>query len=142
VHPNSLSFHHLGVACNSEAFARGTERQNLELLGYFPEGEEWLDEQLGMRGQFMVGGSGTGAPRVELVAPYGDQSPVQSWLKQGVKLYHLGFIAHDVSAEIERLRAQRAKLMFPPTPAVAFANRRVAFVMLPNFLLVEIIEKG
>jgi methylmalonyl-CoA/ethylmalonyl-CoA epimerase len=54
----------------------------------------------------------------------------------------LGFMASDLSAEIERLRAQRAKLMFPPTPAVAFGNRRVAFVMLPNLLLVEIIEKG
>lgn len=133
----------MGVACNAEAFARGTERQNLDLLGYYPEGEEWLDEKLGMRGQFMVGGSGgAGAPRVELVAPYGEQSPVKSWLRQGVKLYHLGFIAADLPAEIERLRAQRAKLMFPPTPAVAFGNRRVAFVMLPNFLLVEIIEKG
>ena len=139
---DSLLFHHVGLACRPEAFARGTEHQNLDLLGYYPEGEEWLDEKLGMRGQFMVGGSGAGVPRVELVAPYGDQSPVQSWLKQGVKLYHLGFIAPDLSAEIERLRAQRAKLVFPPTPAVAFANRRVAFVILPNSLLVEIIEKG
>jgi methylmalonyl-CoA/ethylmalonyl-CoA epimerase len=142
VHTNSLLFHHVGVACHAEAFARGTERQNLDLLGYYPEGEEWLDEQLGMRGQFMVGGSGAGAPRVELVAPYGEQSPVKSWLSQGVKLYHLGFIADDLRTEIERLRAQRAKLMFPPTPAVAFGNRRVAFVMLPNSLLVEFIEKG
>ncbi len=142
MHTSNLLFHHVGVTCNSEAFARGTERQNLDLLGYCPEGEEWVDERLGMRGQFMVGGSGAGAPRVELVAPYGDQSPVKSWLIQGVKLYHLGFIATDLSVEIERLRAQRAKLMFPPTPAVAFGSRRVAFVMLPNFLLVEIIEKG
>jgi methylmalonyl-CoA/ethylmalonyl-CoA epimerase len=142
VHTNSLLFHHVGVACNSEAFARGTERQNLDLLGYHPEGEEWLDERLGMRGQFMVGGNGGGAPRVELVAPHGDESPVKSWLTQGIKLYHLGFVATDLSVEIERLRAQRAKLMFPPTPAVAFGNRRVAFVMLPNLLLVEIIEQG
>jgi methylmalonyl-CoA/ethylmalonyl-CoA epimerase len=142
VHTNSLLFHHVGVACHAEAFERGTERQNLDLLGYYPEGEEWLDEQLGMRGQFMVGGSGAGAPRVELVAPYGEQNPVKSWLRQGVKLYHLGFIADDLPTEIERLRAQRAKLMFPPTPAVAFGNRRVAFVMLPNSLLVEIIERG
>ena len=141
MHTNSLLFHHVGVACNAEKFARGTERQNLDLLGYYPEGEEWLDERLGMRGQFM-GGSGAGAPRVELVAPFGEQSPVKSWLRKGVKLYHLGFTATDLSAEIERLRAQRAKLMFPPTPAVAFGGRRVAFVMLPNFPLVEIIEKG
>lgn len=140
MHTNKLLFHHVGVACHREAFARGTERQNLDLLGYYPEGEEWVDGQLGMRGQFMVAGGG--APRIELVAPYGDQSPVKSWLSQGVKLYHLAFLVTDLSAEIERLRAQRAKLMLPPTPAAAFGNRHVAFVMLPNLLLVEIIEKG
>ena len=114
MHTNNLLFHHVGVACNSEAFAHGTERQNLVLLGYHLEGEEWLDERLGMRGQFMVGGDGGGAPRVELVAPHGDESPVKSWLTQGIKLYHLGFVATDLSVEIERLRAQRTKLMFPP----------------------------
>ena len=85
---------------------------------------------------------GDGAPRLELVAPHGDQSPVKSWLEQGVKLYHLAFLATDLIAEIERMQEQRAKLMFPPTPAVAFGGRQVAFVMLPNLFLVEIIEKG
>lgn len=142
MHINKLLFHHVGVACSSEAFARGTDRQNLDLLGYTPEGDAWVDERLGMRGQFMVAGSGSGAPRVELVAPHGTESPVRSWLSQGVKLYHVAFLASDFSAEIEHLRAQRAKLMFPPTPAVAFDNRHVAFVMMPNLLLVEIIENG
>ena len=140
MHTNSLLFHHVGVACNPEAFTRGTERQNLDLLGYSPEGEEWADEHLGMRGQFMVGGSG--GPRVELVAPHGEHSPVESWLRQGTKLYHLAYLAADLRAEIERLQARRAKLMLPPTPAVAFENRRIAFVMLPNLLLIELIEKG
>ena len=81
------------------------------------------------------------APRVELVAPHGDKSPVLSWLKQGVKLYHLAFVASDLWSEIARLRSQRAKMMLPPTPAVAFNNRHVAFLMLPNQLLVEVIEK-
>ena len=137
---NNLVFHHVGVASNSAAFTRGTDRQNLELLGYSSEGEPWVDERLGMRGQFMI--AGNGAPRVELVVPHGDHSPVESWLKQGIKLYHLAFLATDLFAEIERMQAQRAKLVFPPTPAVAFDSRRIAFVMLPNLLLVEIIEKG
>lgn len=136
---NNLLFHHIGVACHPGAFAQGKERQNLDLLGYKPEGDEWLDERLGMRGQFMVA---EGAPRVELVAPHGDESPVLSWVKQGVKLYHLAFTTSNLSVEVERLNAQRAKMMFPPTPAVAFDNCRVAFLMLPNFLLIEVIEKG
>jgi methylmalonyl-CoA/ethylmalonyl-CoA epimerase len=133
-------FHHVGVACDPEAFAHGTERQNLDLLGYYPEGEEWVDRRLGMRGQFMIA-EGVGAPRLELVAPHGNQSPVTLWLERGIKLYHLAFLATDLSAEIKRLREHRAKLMLPPTPAVAFGDRLVAFMMLPNLLLIELIEK-
>ena len=138
MYTNKLLFHHIGVACEARAFARGKERQNLDLLGYQAEGDDWVDERLGMRGQFMVAEE---APRVELVAPHGDKSPVLSWLKQGVKLYHLAFVASDLWSEIARLRSQRAKMMLPPTPAVAFNNRHVAFLMLPNQLLVEVIEK-
>lgn len=140
MHTDRLLFHHIGVACRPDALAQGAEREKLDLLGYCPEGEEWTDDRLGMRGQFMVAGH-AGAPRLELVAPYGSQSPVTSWLERGIKLYHLAFLATDLSAEIERMRKHRAKLMLPPTPAVAFGGRHVAFVMLPNLLLVEVIEK-
>lgn len=140
MHTNRLFFHHIGVTCRPEALANGAERQNLNLLGYCPEGDEWVDERLGMRGQFMVA-DGAGAPRVELVAPHGAQSAVTPWLERGIKLYHLAFLATDLSAEIKRMREHRAKLVLPPTPAVAFSNRHVAFVMLPNLLLIEMIEK-
>jgi methylmalonyl-CoA/ethylmalonyl-CoA epimerase len=82
----------------------------------------------------MVAGD-AGALRLELVAPYGSRSPVTSWLERGIKLYLLAFLATDLSAELERMRKHRAKLMLPPTPAFAFGGRHVAFVMLPNLLL-------
>jgi methylmalonyl-CoA/ethylmalonyl-CoA epimerase len=140
VHINRLLFHHIGLACRREGLTHGTERRNLDFLGYCPEGEEWVDDRLGMRGQFMIA-EGAGAPRLELVAPHGEQSPVTPWLERGIKLYHLAYLATDLSAEIELMRERRAKLMLPPTPAVAFGNRHVAFVMLPNLLLIELIEK-
>jgi methylmalonyl-CoA/ethylmalonyl-CoA epimerase len=140
VHTDRLVFHHIGVACHPDALAQGTEREKFELLGYCPEGEEWTDDRLGMRGQFMVANA-IGAPRMELVAPYGSHSPVTSWLERGIKLYHLAYLASDLSAEVELMRERRAKLMLPPTPAVAFDGRKVAFVMLPNRLLVEVIER-
>jgi methylmalonyl-CoA/ethylmalonyl-CoA epimerase len=133
-------FHHIGLACRHEALTDGSERRNLDLLGYRSEGEEWVDDRLGMRGQFMIA-KGVGAPRLELVAPYGEKSPVTPWLERGIKLYHLAYLATDLSAEIENMRDHRAKLMLPPTPAVAFGNRHVAFVMLPSLLLIELIEK-
>ena len=138
MHRDRLLFHHIGIACRRDALAHGAERETLDLLGYCPEGEEWADDRLGMKGQFMVG---AGAPRLELVAPYGSHSPVTSWLERGIKLYHLAFFATDLSAELGRMRERRAKLMLPPTPAVAFGGRHVAFVMLPNLLLIEVIEK-
>lgn len=134
-----LVFHHIGVACHPDALAQGTEREKLELLSYRREGEEWVDDRLGMQGQFMVAPH-AGAPRLELVAPYGSQSPVTSWLERGIKLYHLAYLVTDLSVELERMRDHRAKLMLPPTPAVAFGGRHVAFVILPNLLLIELIE--
>ncbi len=140
MHGDRLTFHHIGVACHPDALTHGAEREELDLLGYCLEGEEWADDRLGMRGQFMVAAD-AGAPRLELVVPYGDRSPVTSWLERGIKLYHLAFLATDLSAELDRMRKHRAKLMLPPTPAVAFGGRHVAFVMLPNLLLIEMIEK-
>ncbi|MGA9990106.1 MAG: VOC family protein [Terriglobales bacterium] len=141
VPPDSLLFHHIGVACHPDATTQGAERAKFELLGYRCEGEEWTDERLGMRGQFMTAADSE-APRLELVAPYGSQNPVTLWLERGVKLYHLAFLATDLSAELERMRTNGAKLMLPPTPAVGFGGRKVAFVMLPNRLLVELVESG
>jgi methylmalonyl-CoA/ethylmalonyl-CoA epimerase len=140
VPPDTLLFHHIGVACHPDALSQGAERKKFELLGYGCEGKEWTDERLGMRGQFMTSGD-SGAPRVELVAPYGSQNPVTLWLERGVKLYHLAFVATDLSAELDRMRTNGAKLMLPPTPAVGFGGRKVAFVMQANLLLVELIEK-
>jgi methylmalonyl-CoA/ethylmalonyl-CoA epimerase len=136
-----LVFHHIGIACLPEHFARGKEREELGLLGYSPEGKEWTDERLGMKGQFLIAAH-TGAPRMELVAPHGNSSPVTSWLERGVKLYHVAYLVENLSAEIERMRKNRAKMMLAPTPAVAFGGRNIAFLVMPNRLLIELIEKA
>ena len=135
-----LVFHHIGLACQADEFNQGKEREQLALLGYRPEGEEWTDDRLGMRGQFLVA-TESGAPRMELVAPHGSHSPVSPWLERRVKLYHTAYLVTDLSLEIDRARHNRAKLVLAPTPAIAFEDRRIAFLILPNFLLVELIEK-
>jgi xylulokinase len=40
---------------------------------------------------------------------------------------------------IDALRAQRAKVAVAPVPAAAFGGREIAFLMLPNRLLIELI---
>ena len=54
-------------------------------------------------------------------------------------MYHLGYCVRALADAIEHMRACGGKLIMPPTPAVAFAGREIAFVMLPNRLLVELI---
>jgi len=64
------------------------------------------------------------------------------WLKTGAKLYHLAYLVPDFNAEISRLKSQGAKTVVQPVPAVAFNNRLITFLMLPNMMLVELIAES
>ena len=82
------------------------------------------------------------SPRLELLEPLDPASPgvLSPWLKRDVKFYHLAYLVAHLPAAIEGLRALRAKLVVPSTPAVAFGGRDIAFVMLPNRSLIELIS--
>ena len=131
---DGLEFHHVGVACASIA----SEAERLAILGYRQEGEVFVDPRQGVRGIF-VGGQ---HPRLELLEPYGESGTLSPWIAAGVKLYHLAYLTGDLHASVERLRAQRGKVVSPPAPAVAFEGREIAFVMLPNRLLVELVTRA
>jgi len=132
-----LQFHHIGLACRDFA----AEQRALETLGYRAESPVYDDPGLGIRCQFLTLPESAGAPRLELVAPLPGSTVLDPWLKQGTKLYHLAFFTDDLDRALADLQAQRGKIVVPPTPAVAFAGKRVSFVMLPNMLLSELIEQ-
>jgi methylmalonyl-CoA/ethylmalonyl-CoA epimerase len=127
-------FHHVGVACADIA----SERGHFEALGYVPEGAPFEDRRQGIRGMFMAGQS----PRVELLEPLGatTNGVLSPWLGQGVKLYHLAYVVPHLPDAIAALRARRGKLIVAPVAAVAFDGRNIAFLMLPNRLLIELIS--
>lgn len=127
-----LRFHHVGVACRSLE----RERATFAILGYAPEGDAFEDPIQRVRGQFLVGAG----PRLELLEPLGDGSPVVPWLEKGVKYYHQAFETDALRDALDGLRADGAKLVAGPVPAVAFANREIAFLMLPGLVLVELIQ--
>ena len=126
-----LQFHHVGVV--SINIARETEQ--LAVLGYRPEGAEFVDPLQGVRGLFLGGQS----PCLELLSPLATQGVLEPWIKSNIKLYHLAYQTPDLSQAISELRRCGAKLVVDPVPAVAFSGRQIAFVMLPNMLLVELI---
>jgi methylmalonyl-CoA/ethylmalonyl-CoA epimerase len=126
-------FHHIGIACRSF----NLEQRQLEFLGYKQESPDVHDAAQRVHVRFLVGGG----PRLELVRGDGRPGPLSSWLKSGFKMYHMAYEVDCIEEAIERLVGGGAKLLMSPVPASAFAGRRIAFVMLPNMILVEIIEK-
>ena len=129
-----LEFHHVGVACTDIH----AEAARLAPLGYAIEGRPFVDERQGVRGMFLGGQS----PRLELLESLGctDVGLLSPWLKEDTKLYHLAYLTRNLAQAIERIRAARAKLVVEPVPAVAFGGRDIAFLMLPNRILIELVE--
>ncbi|HZR01625.1 MAG TPA: VOC family protein [Burkholderiales bacterium] len=129
-----LTFHHVGVAClDVEAEAR-----TLSMVGYRSENAAFVDPVQGVKGLFLTGP----LPRLELLQPIDPavEGVLTPWLRAGHKMYHLAYETHDLEDMIETLRRSRAKLVTEPVPAVAFQGRRIAFLMLPNGMLLELIS--
>jgi methylmalonyl-CoA/ethylmalonyl-CoA epimerase len=131
---SGFTFHHVGVACTNIT----TEAAQFAVVGYVAEGEPFEDPIQGVRGLFMAGQS----PRVELLEPMGTISSgvLAPWLAKGIKLYHFAYFVPRLAPAIDAMRARRGKLVVAPVPAVAFGGRPIAFVMLPNRLLIELIS--
>jgi methylmalonyl-CoA/ethylmalonyl-CoA epimerase len=127
-----LRFHHIGMACTD----LDAETRRLAILGYRPEGEDFTDLNQGVHGRFLGGQ----APRLELLIQLAGNSVLAPWLINNIKMYHLAYETDDLEDAITKLCSQKSKLVVPPVPAIAFDNRQIAFVMLPNMLLVELIS--
>lgn len=128
-----MNFHHIGVACKNldgEA-ARWVE------LGYVQEGLDFADPVQGIIGRFLIGGG----PRLELLVGSSKDSVLSPWLNGGVKMYHMAYEVAVMDEMIAKLRESGAKVMVKPVPAVAFGGRSIAFLLLPNMMLVELIQQ-
>ena len=55
-------------------------------------------------------------------------------------MYHQAYTTRDIHATMEELLSQRARIIVPPTPAVAFDNRHICFLILPSMSLIELIQ--
>jgi methylmalonyl-CoA/ethylmalonyl-CoA epimerase len=81
------------------------------------------------------------APQIELVEPAGEDSPVLEFLKRGGGLHHLCYEVGDLDLHIQQMRAGRSMLARAPLPAVAFDGRRIGWMLTPDRLLVEYLER-
>ena len=129
---DGLVFRHIGLACRD----MGRDRRDHELLGYRAEGDVFTDPTQRIRGLFMT----LGPMRIELLEPLDETSPVNAYLKRGIKIYHECFECRNIEQTIVELQQGGARVASPPKPAVAFDHRKIAFLMLPSQLLIELIE--
>lgn len=85
--------------------------------------------------------SSAGDALIELVEPAEGGSPVAQFLRKGGGLHHLCYEVEDLAACLKAARLQAAVVVRRPLPAVAFANRRVAWVLTKQKLLLEYLEQ-
>jgi len=89
---------------------------------------------------------------LEVLEPVDERSAVYNFLKKtGGGLHHLCFEVDDIEQVSKRLEVQGFKMVSPPTDCTAYDENlgrvcegvtRISFFLLPNRLLIELIEKG
>ena len=78
---------------------------------------------------------------LEFVAPDGPGSKLTATTKRGGGLHHLCYSAAWLEEAIEHLEANGMKLFSDPKPAVAFAGRRICWLLGADQLPIELVER-
>jgi methylmalonyl-CoA/ethylmalonyl-CoA epimerase len=80
------------------------------------------------------------APQIELVEPAEERSPVVRFLEMGGGLHHICYEVPDIDAQLKYMRSEGGVVIRGPRPGVAFDNRRIAWVLSREKLLIEYLE--
>jgi len=119
------AFHHVGLGVNS-----------IESLS--SESTPVEDPIQKVRVAFIVLNGTT----IELIEPVGEDSPVRQGLEKGSKLLDLCYTVPDIDSALEHSRKFGFRCIHKPVPAVAFDNRRIAWVFSLQYGLVELLEEA
>lgn len=126
-----MKFHHVGLATNCIK----TELDIYRKLGCNSISEIYEDKNLGVKVCFVD----LAGLYIELVEPLEKNSPVDNYLKKGVRMYHKCFIAPSMNFIHEKMRNLDAIMVSPPKPAIAFGGKEVVFYFLRNKDLIEFV---
>ena len=126
-----MRLHHIGVACrdiSGEIAAISRLHEVMECTGILFDKAQNADLAL------LTLKDGT---RIELIGG----PAVDTLLKRNITYYHLCFEVADIDSEIDRLTKEGAKLLSPPTPAVLFGGRKVAFLHV-SYGIIELLSQN
>lgn len=129
-----LEFDHIGVVVSDLAEGRRLIEGTLPVVA---STRAFDDPVLGVSVQFY---RDRGGVIFELIAPYGDESPVRNTLAQAHRLNQLAYRCPDLEDAARTLRKGRAIPLGAPAPALAFDNALVQFFWSPLGHVIELIE--
>lgn len=128
-------FHHVGVAVRNLQDAIPSYQK---LFGYKLISGPFDDPIQNVSVCFLSrGGTDT---VIELVAPLGPNSPIDGTLKKGGGTYHVCYEVAGIQAAIAHMTEHGSFLLSGPVPAMAFAMRKIAWLLTETSLLVELVE--
>jgi methylmalonyl-CoA/ethylmalonyl-CoA epimerase len=130
-----LKFHHFGLATQDEKSAQSF----LSKLGY-EIGKKIFDPCQSVDLTLCHHES---HPDVELVSSSKEKGPLESILKNNHCLtYHHCFTCYSIAQVLEQLNRDQIHFISisPPKPAVLFNNRKVAFIFVQGFGLLELLH--
>lgn len=129
-----FEFHHIGVATQDiEKTAR------YYLSAGFVMSDTVIDPIQKVKITFL---SKDGMPRIELLEPAADDSPVTKILqKSGTGPYHFCYEVINMNEAIKQLKNKRFLPLFKPVQAIALENRYICFLYNTDVGLIEILEK-
>ncbi len=128
-----FEFHHIGVATKDIE----KEFKSYAMLGYSKEDYFSGDINQGVKGLFIIANN---QPRLELLQNLENSSTLNYWLKQGVKMYHFGYLVKDIEKAFEIFTTKlRAKIVSPMKESQYF-GKRICFLVFNNMFMIELIE--
>ena len=131
-----MKFNHIGLFVTDLDIGRSKLCSMLPITDISPIIE---DPGIKVRIQFCTDDSGI---RYELVAPWGENNPVQGALNSGKGiLNHVAYSVSNLAQEASRLREEGCIPLGPAQQAVAFNSQLVIFFMTPLRFIIELIEE-
>lgn len=131
-----MEFHHIGI------FVKSLEFGTLEISKFIniaSKSEMFEDEIIGVKILFLKDYNNI---TYELVAPYGNNSPVTGVLARGRDfLNHIAYATNEFDKDIKKLRSEGMVPLGLSKNAKAFDGARVIFFLTTLGFIIELIEK-
>lgn len=126
-----MKFHHLGIACEKIETTLDFVRSAFSVLNVH---SPVFDEKQNVNLCLIELEDGT---NIELIS--GER--INALVKKQQTLYHTCWEVENIEDSVKKLYDNGASLILPPTPAVLFDHRRVAFLYSPVGII-ELLEQS